>query len=230
MAAVLAYAVPTDRGSPSVFGYWRAAVSHRSAASLWGLLDWAPAPVDVVVERTGGRRQRNGIRVHRPRRLLDSEVTLRHGIPVTTAARTLSDLGTATRQRSPGAIVDRELRRAIRQASVLGLPLDEDEPLDRTRSDLETAFLRLCRRHGFPDPEVNVRVGPFLVDFLWRDPRLVVETDAYRYHRGRAAFRDDHRRDLKLRRLGYDVLRVSEEQVDGEPSAVAEEIRRAVGS
>jgi very-short-patch-repair endonuclease len=69
---------------------------------------------------------------------------------------------------------------------------------------------------------VNVRVGPHLVDFLWPESRLVVETDGYLYHRGKAAFQDDRERDLDLRRLGYEVLRLSERQVDEEPDRVAE--------
>jgi hypothetical protein len=54
---------------------------------------------------------------------------------------------------------------------------------------MRVAGRRRCRRHGVPDPEVNVRVGPYLVDFLWRRERLIVETDGYRFHRGAAAAR-----------------------------------------
>ena len=43
-------------------------------------------------------------------------------------------------------------------------------------------FLSLCRKHGLPKPEVNVRVGPYEVDFLWRGHRLIVETDGYATH------------------------------------------------
>ena len=64
-----------------------------------------------------------------------------------------------------------------------------------------------------PTPEVNARVGPYLVDFLWRDRRLIVETDGYRYHRGRQRFEDDRERDLELRMRGFDVLRLSYRQV-----------------
>jgi hypothetical protein len=39
------------------------------------------------------------------------------------------------------------------------LSLDPDIKTDRTRSDLERDFLRLCRRYRLPAPEVNVRVG-----------------------------------------------------------------------
>jgi very-short-patch-repair endonuclease len=72
-----------------------------------------------------------------------------------------------------------------------------------------------------PRPEVNVRVGPYLVDFLWRDRRFVVETDSYLYHRGRTAFRDDHSRDLELMRLGFEVLRLSERQLEVESERAA---------
>jgi very-short-patch-repair endonuclease len=77
-------------------------------------------------------------------------------------------------------------------------------------------------------PEINVRIGPYLVDFIWRERRLVVETDAYRYHRGRAAFRDDRRRDLELRRLGYEVIRLSEEQVNEHRELIAETVAAAL--
>jgi len=116
----------------------------------------------------------------------------------------------------------------IRQANVLGLPLEEADARDRTRSDLETAFLLLCRRSRLPRPEVNVRVGPFLVDFLWREARLVAETDSYLYHRGRAAFQDDRARDLELMRIGFRVLRLSERQVVEDPRRVAETLAAAL--
>lgn len=103
-----------------------------------------------------------------------------------------------------------------------------DERRDRTRSDLERDFLRLCRRHRLPAPEVNVRIGPHLVDFLWRARWLVVETDFYGFHRGRVAFQDDRGRDLDLRRLGFAVIRLSEKQVDEEPERVAEVLHAAL--
>lgn len=112
----------------------------------------------------------------------------------------------------------------IRKADVLELPIEDGKTSDRTRSDLERDFLRLCRRHRLPVPGVNVRVGSYLVDFLWRDWKLVVETDGYEYHRGRQAFQDDRGRDLDLRARGYQVIRLSEKQVNEEPQRVAEVI------
>jgi very-short-patch-repair endonuclease len=77
-------------------------------------------------------------------------------------------------------------------------------------------------------PEVNVRIGPFTVDFLWPEVRLVVETDGYAAHRGRQAFEDDRARDLELRRRGYEVMRFTDSQINGQPAVVAGAIRRAV--
>lgn len=199
-----------------------AAVSHRSAAELWEFLKPCAGPVDISIQRAGGRRRRQGIRLHRCASLSRGHITLRNGIPVTTPARTISDLR--------GIAPEWELRRAIRQADVLGLPTGPVPSRDRTRSDLERDFLGICRRHRLPLPEVNVRVGRFLVDFLWRDQRLAIETDGYRYHRGRQAFEDDRVRGLELRARGFEVIRLSEKQVAEEPRSVAEVLRPILAS
>lgn len=221
LAAVLALG-GEPRGGGSVLEHWGAAVSHRSALSLWSLLPTSDAPTDVIVSGYGGRARRAGIRVHRSLSLGSGDVTLHRGIPVTTARRTIADLREAISTRRGGAIAGYELRKAIRQANVLGLPIGPKDAKVRTRSDLEGDFLRLCRRHRLPPPEVNVRIGPYLVDFLWRKRRFVVETDSYLYHRGEVAFQDDRARDLDLMRRGFEVLRLSEVQLDEEPTRVAE--------
>ena len=200
-----------------------AVLSHRSAAALWDLLPPQSGAVDVSVPRRSGHLKREGIRVHRPIALEPEATTRRRGIPVTTPFRTIVDL----RRTTPA----RETRRAIRQAEFLGIAIDPLLEPDRTRSELEFRFLRLCRRNHLPKPAVNVRVGPFTVDFCWVDQRLIVETDGYAAHRGRAAFEDDRMRDLKLRALGYEVLRLSYRQVIDDSAEVAAvlhaELRRA---
>jgi very-short-patch-repair endonuclease len=207
--------------APSVKRQWMAAVlalgdgavlSHRSAAALWNLLPAREGVVDVSLPGRGGRRRRLGIRIHRPLSLEPGELALNRGIPVTTPARTIADLRTA--------VPAPELRRAIRQADVLGLAAEPNATSDRTRSELEHRFLRLCHRHHLPKPAVNLRIGSMTVDFCWVEQRLIVETDGYRYHRGRTAFEDDRARDLKLRALGYEVLRLSHRQVFHESAKV----------
>jgi very-short-patch-repair endonuclease len=214
--------------APSTERRWMAAVlalgggavlSHRSAAALWELLPSQDGPVDLSLPSRNGRRRRPGIRIHRPLSLESTETTHRRWIPVTTPARTLADLRTT--------VTARELRRAIRQADVFGLPTGSSILSDRTRSELELKFLELCRRHGLPKPSVNLRVGGLIVDFCWVERRLIVETDGYRYHRGRAAFEDDRARDLKLRTLGFEVIRLSYRQVVDDSSQVAAVLRAA---
>lgn len=217
-----------------------AVLSHGSAAVLWKLLRPLDGPVHVSVPAASGRKSRAGIHIHRcpslqalaepspsptylqqgggrGRRLL---TTRRDNIPVTSVARTIEDLRRI-------AFPPRLVRRAIRQAELMGHRLDGVES-DRTRSDLETYFLELCRRRRFPTPEVNVKLGDWEVDFLRRSSRLVVEIDSWTYHRGSVAFQDDHARDLDLRAAGYRVLRYTELQLEEEPRRVAADVARAL--
>jgi very-short-patch-repair endonuclease len=220
-------------------GRWMAAVlavgpggvlSHCSAAVLWGLLRPIAGPIHVSVPGTAGRKQRRGVRVHRCRALQAEAlsplhgiseqkrqsplVTVRDGIPVTIVQRTVDDLR--------GAVPPHLVRRARRQAELAGYRLEGE--VMGTRSDLEDRFLWICRRHGLPMPEVNVRIGRWTVDFAWEEERLVVEADGYAYHRGRIAFEDDRTRDLELRGLGYRALRFSDAQLNAEPGRVAADV------
>lgn len=221
-------------------GEWTAAVlacgagavlSHRSAAALWGLLRPVDGPIDVSVPSTSGRARRRGILVHRCRSLVSSSlgvseetrhappVTERNRIPVTSVPRTVEDL-------RRGGYPDWLVRRAVRQAELKRYRVAVET--DRSRSDLERDFLRFCRRHRIPRPEVNVEVGRWRVDFLWRAEMLVVETDFFGYHRGSVAFEDDHRRDLDLRRLGFAVHRYTGAQLRDCPDEIVAELRDAL--
>jgi Protein of unknown function (DUF559) len=146
-------------------------------------------------------------------------VTVRKGIPVTTVPRTIEDL--------QGALPERLVRRAIRQAEFVGLRLDGIQT-NRTRSDPEEEFLGLCEGEGLPLPEVNVKLGRHEVDFLWRTQRLVVETDSFTYHRGSVAFEDDHARDLELRHQGFAVHRFTARQLEVEPGRVVADVAQAL--
>jgi Protein of unknown function (DUF559) len=218
-------------------------LSHVSAAVLWELLRPVDGPVHVSIPTTSGRRSRRGIHLHRcpslktpgepspspsylhreggrGRRLL---TTHRHRIPVTTVPRTIKDL-----QRTE-LLPPQLLRRAIRQAELKGHHLEGVES-DRTRSDLEALFLAVIHpyRDQIPAPEVNVKLGRWTVDFLWRRQRVVVETDYWTYHRGSVAFHADHARDLDLRAAGYAVLRFDDAQLEGEPERVAADVAAAL--
>jgi very-short-patch-repair endonuclease len=185
-------------------------LSHRSAAELWGLLDAKGGFPHVTVPHTASPSPRRDLRIHRSRTITESRGMSSDGIPVTSPARTISDLTDPV-----------EVRRATRAAEKRGLPLGEDHVPDKTESDLERDFLAICRRYRIPQPEVNVRIERYRVDFLWRQQRLIVEVDGYIYHRGRQAMRDDNDRDLELELLGFRVIRIDDSRIADDPDGIA---------
>lgn len=218
-------------------GRWMAAVlacgegavlSHRSAAELWGVLRRArrasaagggdgSAAVDVTVPGDAGRAKRPGIDIHRSLTLGARHRTLRSGIPVTTPARTLDDLH---RTLPPS-----EFASVLREAEYLRLPVGSRFKPDGTRTELEARVLEICRRHRLPRPEVNTKVDRYVVDFLWVEWSLIVETDGWESHRTRTAFEEDRARDARLKLLGYEVIRFTWRQIADDPGRVALTIR-----
>ena len=188
-----------------------AVLSHLSAAVLWDLLPGSGFPAHVTVAGSAGRK-RSGLVVHRSVTMTAAAVIVRDAIPATTPARTLADLR---------PLLPREgWSNVVRRARALGYDVGAVLP-EPTRSELERIFLRLCCHRGIPNPEVNVRVGHFEVDLLWREEGLVVETDGYSHHRSRAAFEADRARDARLTVLGLEVLRFTYRQVTGDSARVA---------
>jgi very-short-patch-repair endonuclease len=236
-------------------GHWLAAVlacgegavlSHRAAAAVWELRPSRSPVVDVTVPSYNGRSKQRGIRLHYAL-LVPSDVTRRDGIPVTTPVRTVIDLAGVLARRPLERMLDEAERLRLCTASLLMEAL-EAHPTRRgsrmlrqvlsdhqigttlTRSELEEVFLKLCRTHSLPSPEVNVRTGRYLVDFLWRDDRVIVETDGLKTHRTRAAFERDRARDARLTVMGYRVVRFTYRQVVREPAAVAAVLSSLVAS
>jgi very-short-patch-repair endonuclease len=219
-------------------GRWLAAVmacgpgavlSHRDAAQLWELRQSNSALIDVTVPSRAGRIRRAGLRVHRSGRLAAEEVTLRHGIPVTTVARTLLDLA--------DVLDNQALRRAVTEAEYLrrlDLPsinaVAQNNPgrrgarlrkaieakRHRTRSPLEDRFLAFVERWGIEEPESNVWLEGYEVDFLWRRVGLVVEMDGAAEHGTRAAVRRDRKKDRVLWRAGFRTMRLTGDALDEE--------------
>jgi very-short-patch-repair endonuclease len=222
-----------------------AVVGYRSATAHWELLRIRPAAIDVVVRGAGTRAQRPGIRLHCVRRLDPEDVTVKDGVPITTPAKTLVDLG--------AVVSDRLLERAYEQAQVLRLvePGEVEAALTRsngrktralrrlasrerrtstiTRSELEERFLALVRRGGLPEPEVNARLAGYEVDFLWRARRRVIEVDGHTYHSTRQATTRDRRKDDDLEAAGYGVTRFTADQILHDPEDTLERAKRVLG-
>jgi len=223
-----------------------AGLSHRSAAAHVGLLSWSPRDVDVMVPR-GGERARPGIRFHRPKVYGPEDRWTVDGIPCTTVARTLVDLGSVLRLP--------QLERAVEQAELLGL-LDlaaiadvlariarprgvrnlrrclGAERLDAslTQSALERRFLRLCLDAGLTRPVLQhpIELAPggwHKVDFAWPERRLAVEVDGGAVHTTHAAARRDRHLDRQIRDAGWRVERFMEDDVVDAPASVLAAVR-----
>ena len=211
------------------------ALSHLSAAVLWGIVADRGAMVHVTAET---RRRVRGIVVHEAP--LQGERVRRAGIVVTTPARTLVDLADVVSRRT--------LERAFDEAEYLKLDhsgarsrhgrsgsglltsvLAVHTPgTTRTRSELEELFLALCEEHALPRPEVNAGIEGYECDFVWWDARLVVETDGAAAHGTTRARERDPIRDAELQLAGWVVIRVTWVRLLNRREEVADQVRRAL--
>lgn len=232
------------------YGRWMAAVlscgdgaalSHESAAALWGLVDRESR---TVISVPPGRQLRRGdIRLHRMR--LDPEdVGTHRGIPVTAAARTLIDLAAVASAPVVEAAVNAAdrldlidpagLRREIGGRSrIRGLPalrrLLDRHSFRLTDSELERRFLRLVSKAGIPPPETGVRLNGFKVDFFWPELGLIVETDGLRYHRTASQQARDRRRDQAHLLAGLTTIRFTYGQIAREQADVTTTLAAIAG-
>jgi hypothetical protein len=216
-----------------------AVLSHRDAAMLHGLRQFARPAIDVSAGRS--RHHQYGITVHRPRRLHPDDCIVIERIPVTTVERTLLDLAevVAPRQlkyafdeaerlrvfdmRAMDALLDRSRgRRGLKHLARLIANARPHVPY--TRSDFERDFLELCRELGLPEPAVNVWVAGHEVDFLWEHLKLVVELDSRTYHEAKAALEADAIRNADLALAGYRVVPITDRRFYAEP----DEVRRSL--
>ena len=220
-------------------------LSHGSAGVLWELR--ARVSSDESIELTIPRRDRrriSGIIVHRVSRLEPDEVTIVNGIPVTTPARTLLDLGECVglremeqalaRTERKGLVTRGELRAMVdrhprhRGARALRRLVENDGPAPFTRFPAEEIMLALVRKAGLPAPELNAQLLRYEVDLLWREQRLVVEVDGIAYHGSARAFVQDRRRDAQLIAAGYRVVRFTWKDLTEQPEATLVRIAQAL--
>jgi very-short-patch-repair endonuclease len=209
-------------------GRWLAAVyacgpgavlSHTAAAALWDMRAAPSGLIHVTVPTNAGRRKRQGIAIHRSSTLPASQTTTERFIPVTTPARTLSDL----RRLLPRSQYEACVRRAEKAHLDTGGVLDPEPEPDATV--LERRLLSLCRRHSLALPETQVIIGPYTVDFHWPAQRLIVETDGFADHGPRSGFEGDRARDAWLMTQGYRVVRFTWRQLRDEAGVVAATLR-----
>jgi predicted transcriptional regulator of viral defense system len=227
----------------TIEGRWMAAVlaggadavlSHASAAAAWDLRPTGSGAIHVTVPGDRGRRRRAGLRVHRSVTLEQSDTTTRRGIPITTPLRTILDLAATVDGRplehaldlaeQHGLIDFAELHHRSVPASLRAVLALYTAGSTVTRSEMEERFLALCDHYGLPRPATNTRIEGHEVDFVWREARLVVEVDGYRYHRSPSRFESDRERDVILAVAGWQVLRFTWAKITGRAAWVARAI------
>jgi very-short-patch-repair endonuclease len=226
-------------------------VSHGTAAALLGLWEFWPAVIEVIAPVEAGRKIQ-GIRRRFVPMPQAEQITLKAGIPCTSASRTIVDLA---RLAGPKLLAD-----TVEQAAVLQVlnvpeidgillegrrqgekklhrvlePWRRYSPGVRVRSRMEAKMLPLLTHHSLPIPECNekLRIGneSFEVDFLWRKQKVVVETDGGRFHGNPAAQARDGHRNRALAEAGYRVPRIGWDELRDEPERAIGEIRRFLSS
>jgi len=200
-----------------------ALLSHRSAGALWDVCGRGRQVEVTVVGRAG--RSRTQIRIHRAGRL-DAEDRAAEGeIPVSSPARTLFDLAEVLDRESLERAFERAERRRLLDLRALDR-VRERNPGRRALKPLAALLpslgpvadlaseLELCESEGIELPLTNTLVEGHEVDCLWPAARLVVELDSRAFHAGWVAGERDRRRDLDLKRGGYEVVRVTWRMLD----------------
>lgn len=221
-----------------------AAVSHLTAAYVWGLVEDEP-PIHVVVRR-GRTPAMRGVVVHQTRDPF--VVHHRNGIPVTSPLRAMVDLGAVVRDRIVEDALDRGLidrlftvaavewqlvevaRKGRRGVGPLRRVLDR-RALGRNRPDglLEPRFARLCLQYDLPSPVFQHTIGRHRVDFAYPDLMIAIEVDGYWAHGSFDAFQRDRERQNELVLAGWTVLRFTWTDLVKRPREVAQLVADAIG-
>lgn len=217
-----------------------ALLSHESAAWLWGLLPWFPQLPEITAPARGHRRAT--LTIHHSTILLDADTALCEGIPVTAVPRTLLDLAARPRAKLVGRALERSERLGLLDVTAVDMLLARcGRHLGRkrlgamlrlyrdpafTRSWLERRFLDLVLAAKLPRPAVNTFVEGHEIDAYWDAERFAVELDGYEFHKGRASFEGDRRRQEDLKLAGIEMVRFTARRIGERP----EEVVRRVAS
>ncbi|HET6864369.1 MAG TPA: type IV toxin-antitoxin system AbiEi family antitoxin domain-containing protein [Solirubrobacteraceae bacterium] len=208
----------------------KAALSHGSAASLWGFNKHWDEPFEVIAPST---RRRKGIKVHRCRTVTRWDITRQLGIRVTTPARTVLDNAPRLAGKRLSRFVNDALRTPYLHAASLAdvLNRNPDHPAakrllrfvedPKTNSPLEDDFVEFARRYGLPAPVTNTHLLGYEIDVLYPRERVIVEVDSHRFHSDRDSFERDRKKDAVMLEAGFVTVRITDERMEGEPEQEA---------
>lgn len=220
------------------------AASHRTAAHLWGMTSLRPERIEVVTIRHR-RLERPPFTVHESKDLLSSDIVAVDGIPVTTAVRTVVDLGASASPRFVGRCLDTGLRKEfftawqvrcfiarVARPGRTGVgtirPLVDERLVwnSITESDLEDLFRAVVGTSRFPMPDSQYRLceptGEFVgrFDFAYPIRSALIETDSERWHMDPESFQRDREKQNRAHALGWSVYRFTWRQLVDDPQSV----------
>lgn len=176
--------------------------------------------------------------MHRTADLRDVDRRELDGIPVTSAPRSLIDLGAVVGPHALRAALRRAMGAGHVTARLLGLALERypgrrgvgevrrafDFGMAPTKSDRESDVLDIIVAAGLLRPAVNRRLvlggRPVIPDFRWPVEQLILEVDSTTWHENPLAWADDADRQALLEASGETVLRVHRRDAVLAPSAL----------
>jgi very-short-patch-repair endonuclease len=223
--------------------------AKRTAAFLHEAERFQPKSIEVLVEHPA-RYRRDDVIVHSTRDLPECDITYVGPIPVTTAERTLIDLGavaplrrvehatdTAEREQliAPEHLAERH--RKLRKQGRNGIAIMSEVLADRgpviPQSTLERDFVRLVADAHLPPPQlqhsVDVDYGRVYIDAAYPDRKKGFEIDGHRWHASQSQRAADNRRQRALADVGWDIRRFTYEEVKRNGPAVVRSVRTALG-
>jgi very-short-patch-repair endonuclease len=228
-----------------------AVASHRAAASLWEIEGFASAPTEISIP---GRRTQapKGVICHQVASLAPGDVTRRQGIPVTTPARTLLDLGAVAGKRRVERAMHQVLRRGLASMEKLERMVGEAGGKGRRgvgvlrdilkacgpgyvppESELEALVFNMLRGPGLPMPVPQFRVrdehGEVILraDFAFVEDWLLMPVDGYSVHSDREAWYEDRRKRNAVVVLGWGIFSITYDDLRNRPDELLASLRIA---
>jgi hypothetical protein len=232
-----------------------AVAATTSAAQIFGLEFLTPPPPELVVlskEESFTGRRRDGYLI-RSAALPAHHERSRHGVPLTSAGRTVVDLAGELPFKDAVVIADSALRKgraSLRQLrevlcdcySWSGIRAAQDVVAfadKKSGSVLESVSRVAFRDEGLPAPRTQVKIGDEWdqfgqVDFLWEEFNVIGEADGLakyepdEWRSTRDKVRAEKRREERLMDAGYELVRWGWEEAN-DPPRLAGRLRAAFG-
>jgi hypothetical protein len=228
-----------------------AVASRRTAAALYPFGPFPQREIEVVASIGQSRRPTSFV-VHRTNWLPDSDVTVVHGIAVTTPPRTILDLGDVVGPRLVARAIESALNRNLvtlpqlveqlascgkmgrpGTAILRGLLAEYGDELRPSDSALEVAMLEVIEQGGLPLPKSQYEVWEgdvFLgtADAAYPNQRIALEADGYEFHSARPDWQRDRWRQNAWISRGWRILRFTGEDAP-RPRVFLNDLRRALG-